>query len=111
MKNKKQIKNSNYIVLLSTISILLISGSIFYFNKLKINSNENYILGISDTLKGIEINFNDDKGKIFEIVIQLGAILAVCFEFRKRLWNDIDAEAVGSEVDEHDVGAKGFELG
>ncbi|MFN7043585.1 MAG: hypothetical protein ACK4M1_00190 [Flavobacterium sp.] len=64
MKNKKQIKNSNYIVLLSTISILLISGSIFYFNKLKINSNENYILGISDTLKGIEINFNDDKEEI-----------------------------------------------
>lgn len=64
MKNKKQIKNSNYIVLLSTISILLISGSIFYFNKLKINSNENYLLGISDTLKGIEINFNDGKEEI-----------------------------------------------
>ena len=64
MKNKKQIKNSNYIVLLSTISILLISGSIFYFNKLKINSNENYLLGISDTLKGIEINFNNEKEEI-----------------------------------------------
>lgn len=33
------------------------------------------------------LNFNDEKGKIFEIVIQLGAILAVCFEFRKRLIN------------------------
>lgn len=31
------------------------------------------------------LNFNDDKGKIFEIVIQLGAILAVCYEFKKRL--------------------------
>ncbi len=31
------------------------------------------------------LHFNDDKGKIFEIVIQLGAILAVCYEFRKRL--------------------------
>ena len=35
------------------------------------------------------LNFNDDKGKIFEIVIQLGAILAVCFEFRKRLFNTL----------------------
>ena len=35
------------------------------------------------------LNFNDHKGKIFEIVIQLGAILAVCFEFRLRLFNTI----------------------
>ena len=35
------------------------------------------------------LNFNDAKGKIFEIVIQLGAILAVCFEFRKRLFNTL----------------------
>ena len=35
------------------------------------------------------LSFNDDKGKIFEIVIQLGAILAVCFEFRNRLFNTL----------------------
>ena len=36
---------------------------------------------------------------------------AEVFEFRQCFWNDIDAEAVGGEVDEHDVGTKGFELG
>lgn len=35
------------------------------------------------------LHFNDDKGKIFEIVIQLGAILAVCYEFRKRLFTTL----------------------
>ena len=35
------------------------------------------------------LNFNDDKGKVFEIVIQLGAILAVCWEFRHRLQSTI----------------------
>jgi undecaprenyl-diphosphatase len=31
------------------------------------------------------LNFNDEKGKVFEIVIQLAAILAVCWEFRRKL--------------------------
>ena len=34
---------------------------------------------------GSLIGFNDEKGKVFEIVIQAGAILAVCWEFRARL--------------------------
>ena len=38
-------------------------------------------------IAGDLLHFNDDKGKIFEIVIQLGAILAVCWEFRRRLIN------------------------
>lgn len=29
--------------------------------------------------------FNDERGKVFEIVIQLGAILAVCWEYRAKI--------------------------
>jgi len=36
-------------------------------------------------LVGDLLGFNDDKGKVFEIVIQLGAILAVCWEYRHKL--------------------------
>lgn len=31
------------------------------------------------------LNFNDEKGKVFEIVIQLGAVLAVCWEYRAKI--------------------------
>lgn len=36
-------------------------------------------------LVGDLLNFNDDKGKLFELVIQVGAILAVCWEYRRRI--------------------------
>jgi undecaprenyl-diphosphatase len=36
-------------------------------------------------IAGDLLNFNDEKGKVFEIVIQLGAILAVCWEYRAKL--------------------------
>jgi undecaprenyl-diphosphatase len=36
-------------------------------------------------LVGELLHFNDEKGKLFEIVIQAGAILAVCWEFRPKL--------------------------
>ena len=36
-------------------------------------------------LAGDLLHFNDDKGKLFEIVIQSGAILAVCWEYRRRI--------------------------
>lgn len=36
-------------------------------------------------LAGDLLNFNDDRGKLFEIVIQFGAILAVVWEYRVRI--------------------------
>jgi undecaprenyl-diphosphatase len=38
-------------------------------------------------LVGQLLNFNDDKGKVFEIVIQFAAILAVVWEYRTRLYH------------------------
>jgi len=38
-------------------------------------------------LVGDLLDFNDEKGKIFEIVIQCGAILAICWEYRVKLFS------------------------
>lgn len=40
-------------------------------------------------IAGDLLDFNDDKGKVFEIVIQLAAILAVCWEYRKKLMTTV----------------------
>jgi undecaprenyl-diphosphatase len=37
-------------------------------------------------LVGHLLAFNDDKGKVFEIVIQTGAMLAIIWEYRARFW-------------------------
>jgi undecaprenyl-diphosphatase len=36
-------------------------------------------------LAGDLLDFNDERGKLFEIVIQTGAILAVCWEYRAKI--------------------------
>ena len=36
-------------------------------------------------LAGDLLDFNDERGKVFEIVIQFAAILAVCWEYRAKL--------------------------
>ena len=36
-------------------------------------------------LVGDLLGFNDERGKVFEIVIQFAAILAVCWEYRTKL--------------------------
>lgn len=38
-------------------------------------------------LAGELLGFNNERGKLFEIVIQSGAILAICWEYRKRLFS------------------------
>ena len=43
-------------------------------------SSTGHLILVSDLL-----GLNDEKGKVFDIVIQLGAILAVCWEFRVRI--------------------------
>jgi len=43
-------------------------------------SSTGHLIIVSDLL-----GLNDEKDKVFDIVIQLGAILAVCWEFRARL--------------------------
>ena len=42
-------------------------------------SSTGHLIIVSDFL-----GLNDEKGKVFDIVIQLGAILAVCWEYRER---------------------------
>jgi len=43
-------------------------------------SSTGHLIIVSDLL-----GLNDEKGKVFDIVIQLGAILAICWEYRARL--------------------------
>src|ERR1700716_3807048 len=42
-------------------------------------SSTGHLILVSDLL-----GLNDEKGKVFDIVIQIGAIRAVCWEFRAR---------------------------
>lgn len=50
-------------------------------------------------LVGDLLDFNDEKGKMFEVVIQFGAILAVCWEYRARL----GAVAAGLQAGKEDA--------
>ena len=49
-------------------------------------------------LVGDLLNFNDERGKVFEEVIQFAAILAVCWEYRAKLLGVIGGLVQKQEV-------------
>ena len=63
-------------LLLQTIVLGLVEGLTEF---LPISSTGHLIL-VGDLL-----NFNGEKGKAFEVIIQFGAILAVCWEYRQKM--------------------------
>jgi undecaprenyl-diphosphatase len=64
------------IVLLKAVILGIVEGLTEF---LPISSTGHLILA------GDLLHFNDERGKAFEIIIQAGAILAVCWEYRTRL--------------------------
>lgn len=68
----------NYILLLHALILGVVEGLTEF---LPVSSTGHLIL-VGDLLK-----FNDERGKLFEIVIQSGAILAVCWEYRRKIFS------------------------
>jgi len=66
----------DYLMLIKALILGLVEGLTEF---LPISSTGHLIL-VGDLL-----NFNDERGKAFEVIIQFGAILAVCWEYRQRL--------------------------
>ena len=66
----------DYLILLKALILVVVEGLTEF---LPISSTGHLII------IGSLLDFNDARGKVFEIVIQLGAILAVVWEFRAKL--------------------------
>jgi undecaprenyl-diphosphatase len=78
----------DWLLLLKALLLGIVEGLTEF---LPISSTGHLIL-VSDLL-----DFNDEKGKVFAIVIQLGAILAVCWEYRTKIGGVV--KNVGSHED------------
>ena len=65
---------------LSLLLIALILGIIEGLTEFLPISSTGHLIIVGDLL-----GYNDDASKVFKIVIQLGAILAVCWDYRERL--------------------------
>ena len=65
---------------LPLLAIALILGIVEGLTEFLPISSTGHLIIIGDLL-----GYNDDTSKVFEIVIQLGAILAVCWDYRERL--------------------------
>jgi undecaprenyl-diphosphatase len=70
----------DFIIILKAILLGLVEGATEF---LPISSTGHLII-VGDLL-----NFNDERGKVFEIVIQLGAILAVLWQYRAKFMHVI----------------------
>ena len=64
------------ILIINTIILGIVEGLTEF---LPISSTGHLILA------GDLLNFNTEKGKLFEVVIQVGAIFAVCWEYRVKI--------------------------
>ena len=64
----------------------LILGVVEGFTEFLPISSTGHLILVGDLL-----DFNDERGKAFEVIIQFGAILAVCWEFRAKLWKVLDS--------------------
>jgi undecaprenyl-diphosphatase len=74
----------DFILLFKSLLLGLVEGATEF---LPVSSTGHLIIA------GDLLNFNDDRGKVFEIVIQLGAILAVCWEYRTRIGHTVASMA------------------